>query len=178
MLKLTISVPPKADFIEHPEILLDAWRGGLEVLIKRHLLERNRSRPSRAPMPKSSYYADAASAVTSAIVGSAAEVTIDHAGIALHYYGGIVLPTNGRKALAIPKNPAVHDAKPSEIDPSRKLLALIWPKGKTAGVLRHKDTNEIYYLLVKKATIHADENVLPSKGALLEAANNAMESIL
>ena len=31
----------------------------------------------------------------------------------------------GAKALAIPKNPAVHDQKPSEMDPSRQILKLV-----------------------------------------------------
>lgn len=84
----------------------------------------------------------------------------------------------GAKALAIPKHPAVHDQKPSEMDPSRQILKLIWPKGKSAGTLRHKDSGEVYFLLVSKANIPADRSVLPTEAAMQDAATKAMESII
>ena len=81
----------------------------------------------------------------------------------------------GAKALAIPKHPAVHDQKPSEMDPSHQILKLICPKGSSAGTLRHKDSGEIYYLLVSKANIPADRSVLPTEAAMHEAATKVME---
>lgn len=80
----------------------------------------------------------------------------------------------GAKALAIPKHPAVHNQKPSEMDPSRQILKLIWPKGKSAGTLRHKDSGEVYFLLVSKANIPADRSVLPTEAAMQDAATKAM----
>ena len=173
-----IYISPAVDVLPPDEELADMARSGIEELVKNHLLARNDSRPSRGTMPNSSYYAHAAETVSSSVNGNMAEVTINQRGVALHYYGGIVLPTNGRKALAIPKHPAVHDQKPSEMDPSRQILKLIWPKGKSAGTLRHKDSGEIYYLLVSKAKIPADPSVLPTDSAMYEAATKAMESIL
>ncbi len=175
-MKLTI-VPP-IDALPADEELADMARSGIEELFKNHLLARNDSRPSRGTMPKSSFYAHAAESVTSSIDGNVAEITIGQKGVALHYYGGVILPTNGRKALAIPKHPAVHDEKPSTFDPSRQILALVWQKGKSAGVLKHKETNEVYFLLIPRATIPADETVLPTESATYEAAAKAMESIL
>ena len=175
-MKLTI-VPP-IDALPADEELADKARSGIEELFKNHLLTRNNSRPTRGAMPKSNFYADAAESVTSSIDGNIAEITIGQKGVALHYYGGIILPTNGRKALAIPKHPAVHDEKPSAFDPSRQILALVWGKGKSAGVLKHKETNEVYFLLIPRATIPADETVLPTESATYEAATQAMESIL
>lgn len=174
---LKIHISPAVDVLPPAEELADAGRSGVEVLVKNHLIARNGSRPQRGAMPKTNFYDDAARSVTSRVNGNKAEVTINQVGVALHYYGGIVLPTNGRKALAIPKHPAVHDEKPSGMDPSRQILKLIWPKGKSAGTLRHKDSGEIYYLLVSKANIPADRSVLPTEAAMHEAAVNAMESI-
>jgi hypothetical protein len=175
---LKIHISPAVDVLPPAEELADAGRYGIEVLVKNHLIARNGSRPQRGAMPKSNFYANAARSVTSSVNGNKAEVTINQLGVALHYYGGIVLPTNGRKALAIPKHPAVHDQKPSEMDPSRQILKLIWPKGSSAGTLRHKDSGEVYFLLVSKANIPADRSVLPTEAAMQDAATKAMESII
>ena len=174
---VTIHIDVPRDVLPSAEELADAGRQGMEVLVKEHLLARNESRPKRGLMPKSNYYADAAKAVTSTVSGKRAEVVIDQTGISLHYYGGIVLPTKGR-ALAIPKHPAVHDQKPSEMDPARRLLQCVWPKGKNIGVLKNKATDEIYYLLIKKASIPADKTVIPTEEALHEAAKKAINSII
>ena len=97
------------------------------------------------------------------------EVGAEADGAALHYYGGIVYPKQGKKALAIPVNPAVWDRKPSEFDPDRSRLSLAWPKGATAGTLRDKKTDEVYYLLVAKATMKADPTVLPDDNTIASA---------
>lgn len=175
---LKIHISPAVDVLPPAEELADAGRFGIEVLVKNHLLARNDSRSSRGTMPKSSYYAHAAESVSSSVKGNKAEVTINQRGVALHYYGGIVLPTNGRKALAIPKHPAVHDEKPSTFDPSRQILKLIWPKGSSSGTLRHKNSGEVYFLLISKANIPADRSVLPTEAAMHEAATKNMESII
>lgn len=176
-MKLKLNIVTPVDVLPPADELADAARYGIEVLIKNHLRSRNDSRPPRGLMPKTNYYADAAESVTSAAKNNQVEVTISQEGIALHYYGGTILPVKG-KALAIPKHPAIYDQKPSEFDPSRMILNCVWPKGKTAGTLRHKKTGEIYYLLLPKANIPADETVLPPKDEMLSAANKAMESII
>ena len=176
-MKLKLNLISAADTLPPVEELADAARYGVEVLIKNHLRSRNNSRPPRGLMPKTNYYADAAESVTSATKNNQVEVTISQEGIALHYYGGRILPFKG-KALAIPKHPTVYDQKPSEFDPSRMILNCVWPKGRTAGTLRHKESGEILYLLIPRANIPADRTVLPNETDITAAANNAMESII
>lgn len=176
-MNLKFTIPTVDDLLPRAEELADAWRFGIEVLIKKHLIARDESRPPNGLMPKSGFYANAAGAVRSSSSGNKAVVEIDQKGVALHFYGGIILPTNGHKALSIPKHPAVHDKKPSEFDPSRQILSLVWPKGNSAGTLRHKESGAVYYLLIPKATIPADPSVLPSEAEMLDAADKAMESI-
>lgn len=176
-MKLKLTFHPPASLLPPAEELADAGRFGIEALLRRHLRERHDSRPPRGAMPRSSYWDEAASSVRSSVSGNSALIWIDQVGVALHFYGGIVLPTNGRKSLAIPKHPAVHDEKPSAFDPSRQILSLVWPKGKKAGTLRHKQSGAVYYLLVPRAKIRPDETVLPTEEKMLDAASKAMESI-
>ena len=53
-----------------------------------------------------------------------------------------------------------------------------WPKGKTAGTLRDKETDEVVYLLVPKATIPEDKTILPTESEMESAGMAAMEAIL
>ena len=158
--------------------LAEAGAAGMMDLIYSHLIRRNTSAKHRAGMPKSDYWADAADSMQVTANGNVGVVTIDKEGAALHYYGGIVYPTGGHKALAIPVHPAVWDQRPAEFDPSREKLSLVWPKGHNNGTLRDKETDEPYYILVAHATIPADRSVLPDDDALSDAARAAMESIL
>ena len=95
-------------------------------------------------------------------------------GAALHYYGGIVYPTGGRKALAIPLAAEVAGMRPSEWSGfshgdeagDDDILQLFWPKNSSHGFLKHRDTGELLYLLISKAAIKADPSVLPDAAAL------------
>ena len=124
------------------------------------------------------YYGDAASGVTTEVNGSRAVVTIHKEGVALHYYGGVVYPTDGHKALAIPKSIQGAGKRPAEADPDRTKFALVWPKGKTTGTLRDKESGEVVYLLVPKATIPEDKTILPTESEMESAGMAAMEAIL
>ena len=79
--------------------LAEAGARGMMNLIYSHLIRRNASTTRRAGMPKSDYWADAADSMTVTASGNTGVVTIDKEGAALHYYGGIVYPTGGKKAL-------------------------------------------------------------------------------
>ena len=158
--------------------LAEAGARGMMNLIYSHLIRRNSTSRHRAGMPKSDYWADAADSMTVAADGNVGVVTIDKEGAALHFYGGIIYPTGGKKALAMPVHPAVWDSDPKEFDPSREKLSLVWPKGENTGTLRDKETGEPYYLLMAHATIRADRSVLPEEGALQDAALAAMEGVL
>lgn len=168
-MKLKLNVISAADTLPPVEELADAARYGVEVLIKNHLRSRNNSRPPRGLMPKTNYYADAAESVTSATKNNQVEVTISQEGIALHYYGGTVLPK--KKALAIPLSPIVAGIWPSEAPGN---LDLFWPKNSSHGFLKDSNSSEILYLLVPKATIRADKNVLPTDEEFYSAAQEAI----
>ena len=171
---LRVTVP--ADIIPSPGELAQAAGRGVSNAVKRHLVERD-SRGRSDGLPRTGYYGDAASGVTTETSGKTALVTIHKEGVALHYYGGVVYPTDA-KALAIPKSPATAGKRPKEFDPDRAKLALVWPKGAKAGTLKDTETDETVYLLVSKATIKADPTVLPDESALADAAADAMAAII
>lgn len=177
-MRLSLRVPRNADLPPPRRELLEAAGRGVSNAVKRHLVAKDASTPLRGDMPKTGYYGEAAGSVTTEMEGEIAVVSIPKEGMALHYYGGVVYPTDGHKALAIPKAAAVAGKRPAEADPSRQKLALVWPKGEKTGTLRDKESGEVVYLLVAKATIPKDETVLPTDAAMYDAANTAMEAIL
>ena len=174
-LDLKITVPD--DILASDHELAQAAGRGVSNAVKRHLVERD-ARGRSDGLPRTGYYGDAAGGVTTEVSGSRAVVTIHKEGVALHYYGGVVYPTDGHKALAIPKVAAVAGKRPAEADPDRSKFALVWPKGKTAGTLRDKETDEVVYLLVPKATIPEDKTILPTEDEMQSAGMAAMEAIL
>ncbi len=164
------------DLLPPAHELAQAAGRGVSNAVKRHLVERD-ARGRTDGLPRTGYWGDAASGVTTDVTGNRAVITIHKEGAALHYYGGVVYPTDA-KALAIPKSPATAGKRPSEYDPDRAKLALVWPKGEKTGTLRDKETDEVVYLLVGKATIKEDKTVLPTESELEAAGMAAMEAIL
>ena len=174
-LDLKITVP--ADILASDHELAQAAGRGVSNAVKRHLVERD-SRGRSDGLPRTGYYGDAASGVTTEVSGSRALVTIHKEGVALHYYGGVVYPTSGHKALAIPKSIQGAGKRPAEADPDHTKFALVWPKGEKTGTLRDKETDEVVYLLVSKATIPEDKTILPTESEMESAGTAAMEAIL
>lgn len=178
-MKFTLTLEtPLADVIPSERVLAQAAGRGVSNVVKRHLAQRDANGAPRDGMPRTGYWGDAANSVTVSMDGDTAIVSVTKEGAALHYYGGVVYPTGGRKALAIPKSPKTAGRRPAEIDPMRTRFALVWPKGHTAGTLRDRKTGEIAYLLVAKATIKADKTVLPTESEMIAAGTAAMESII
>ena len=173
-LNLKITVP--ADILASDHELAQAAGRGVSNAVKRHLVERD-ARGRSDGLPRTGYYGDAASGVTTEVSGSRAVVTIHKEGVALHYYGGVVYPTDA-KALAIPKSPATAGKRPAEADPDHTKFALVWPKGETTGTLRDKETDEVVYLLVSKAKIKEDKTVLPTDAELEAAGMSAAETLI
>ena len=185
---LTITIPPAQlrDVMPSEQELAQAAGRAVSNIVKRQLVERDQSGRSDG-LPRTGYYGDAASGVTTemsgktaliTIPGKTALITIHKEGVALHYYGGVVYPTSGHKALAIPKSIQGAGKRPAEADPDRTKFALVWPKGKTTGTLRDKETDEVVYLLVPKATIPEDKTILPTEDEMKSAGMAAMEAIL
>lgn len=174
-LDLKITVPP--DILASDRELAQAAGRGVSNAVKRHLVQRD-TRGRSDGLPRTGYYGDAAGGVTTDMNGNTAVVTIHKEGVALHYFGGVVYPTAGHKALAIPRSSATAGKRPAEFDPERQKLALVWPKDATTGTLRDKESGEVVYLLVTKATIPQDQTVLPTESEMASAGISAMESIL
>ena len=174
-LDLKITVP--SDILASDRELAQAAGRGVSNAVKAHLVDRD-GRGRSDGLPRTGYYGDAASGVTTEVSGSRAVVTIHKEGVALHYYGGVVYPTDGHKALAIPKSIQGAGKRPAEADPDRTKFALVWPKGEKTGTLRDKETDEVVYLLVPKATIPEDKTILPTEDEMKSAGMAAMEAIL
>ena len=174
-LDLKITVP--ADILASDHELAQAAGRAVSNIVKRQLVERDQSGRSDG-LPRTGYYGDAASGVTTEVSGNRAVVTIHKEGVALHYYGGVVYPTTGHKALAIPKSIQGAGKRPAEADPDHTKFALVWPKGEKTGTLRDKETDEVVYLLVSKATIPEDKTILPTEDEMKSAGMAAMEAIL
>lgn len=173
---LTFKIRPE-DILPPAQKLAQAAGRGISNAVKRNLIERDR-RGRADGLPRSGYYGEAAGGVTTNISGNLATIAIHKEGIALHYFGGVVYPTDGHKALAIPKSPISAGKRPAEFDPYREKLALVWPRGESSGTLRDRKTGDVVYLLVAKATIPPDEGVLPADQELIEAAESAMEALI
>ena len=162
-----------SEFLPSTQTLAEAAAAGLRNIVTAHLDGKNDRAKHREGFPRSGYYTEAADSVQAKMLNDhAAVVSIQKEGIFLHYVGGVIYPKPPRKYLAIPVNPAVWDQNPSEYDPSREKLH---PVG---GKLRDQETDEIYYQLVKSATIKADPDVLPSDAAMYDAMFAAMEGVL
>lgn len=152
--------------------LADAAALGVADCVSEHLRKKNlTTKPNRFGMPKSNYYGEASEAVRTAVKGETlAEVSVDYPGIALHYEGGTVRPK--KKALAIPVSPSVAGIWPSEAGAfsSGEGTSLFWPKNSRHGFIKDNASGELLWLLVPKATIPADPDVLPTDAEMLDAA--------
>jgi len=107
-------------------------------------------------------------------------------GVALHLHGGTVRPTKtseitGRpiKFLTIPKVAAAHGKTVAML---RALGVDLYPgRGgllRQTGASRDPKGDQMWFALARSATMKADPTVIPSAGALAEAAGEAaMEAI-
>lgn len=179
-LTLTLKTPP-GDIMPSARELAQAAGEGIRDCIRQHLTDRSlHTEPNRHGLPHSNYWHKAANTVkVEPQGGSKTIVSIGPEnddpnepgqGVALHYYGGVVYPTGGRKALAIPISTEVAGKNPREVNKLTDGIALVWPKNSAHGFLKDENTNELLWLLVPKATIKADKTVLPTDDELVEAA--------
>lgn len=176
MLGLVYNVKVPEDLVISEQEAAEAAALGVSELVIQHLRDKNDASPPPDGFPKTDYYADAADSVTTQVSGGKAVVSIEKEGVALHYYGGTVLPK--KKALAIPIDPSVAGIWPSEYGGE---MFVVWPKGKNSGLLVGSDANDAdkigkaLYRLVYKATIPSDRTVLPEDADIEKAASDAIE---
>ena len=180
-MELTLTLPAET-LVPDLETAAGITAFALEDCVREHLRRKNNGTQQRDGFPKTNYYAKASNDVTGTSSGAVATVTVGGVpGIALHYYGGTVLPKPGKKALAIPISPTVAGIWPSEASgfatggsDDEGLYAMIWPKGSDHGFIKDTETGDLLWKLVPKATIPADPTVLPTDDEMLGAANEAI----
>ena len=186
-LDLKITVPD--DILASDHELAQAAGEGVRDCIRQHLTDRSlHTEPNRHGLPHSGYWHKAANTVKiDAVSGSVATISIGAEddnpkspgqGVALHYYGGVVYPTGGRKALAIPISTEVAGMNPREVNKLTGGIALVWPKNSGHGFLKDENTNELLWLLIPKATIKADPTVLPTDDKMRDAAMDMINSYI
>ena len=180
-LRLSIKPEDVRDAMPPDRVLLDAAARGMVVCVRRHLREKNDRTPPKDGFLKSNYYAEAASTARAAVADGVAVVEVGPddpngpgSGIALHYYGGTVYPK--KKALAIPIDPVVAGIWPSSAEGDLGFIPSKDPAN--VGFLTNPDTGAVLWLLVPKATIPADPDVLPTDDEILTAAENAVLPLL
>lgn len=167
MLTLKIKDPEK--LLPGEREIVEAARRGVEVLVIEHLRRKNDSTSPKPGFPKSNYYANAAKDVASSVSGSKATVEINHPGVALHFFGGTVLPK--KKALAIPLEGIVWDVWPSEYQGE---LHPVKDKKTGKAYLVDDSLGLALYELVPKVAIPSDPSVLPTDEEILTAAEAAV----
>jgi len=188
---LTIKIPERdlRDVMPSERELAQAAGEGVRDCIRQHLTDRSQhTEPNRHGLPHSGYWHKAANTVKiNAVSGSVATISIGAEddnpkspgqGVALHYYGGVVYPTGGRKALAIPISPEVARDNPRTVNAITGGIALVWPKNSGHGFLKDENTNELLWLLIPKATIKADPTVLPTDDKMCDAAMDMIYSYI
>lgn len=179
-MRLHLSIKDAEGVLPEDRVLAEAAARGLEVLIRRHLRRKVPASSRRAGFPPSGYWASAAETVEAHAAGKTAVAEVGKEGANLHYEGGTIRPTGGKKALAIPIDPSVATIWPSEYagcstgGSDDDATAIFWPRGSSHGFIKDTETGDLLWLLVPKATIRADKTVLPSDEDLLGAAEDAI----
>jgi hypothetical protein len=162
--------------------------GGISLLIKAHLGGLDSSRPNKIGGKRTHFYYAAAKNISYESTHDGALVHIHQKGIALHYYGGVIKPTGGRKFLTIPVDPESYGRRAGEFNN----LEIAWGrtgggKPRPIGLVTKNDYDQKtrgkgkksaskgvipgkwMYALVLSATIPEDKSVIPSDD-LMQAA--------
>lgn len=170
---------------------------GVRRLLMDYLGGLDASHANKIGGKRTHYYADAARNTSYDITSDGADVKTHQIGIALHYYGGIVKPTGGRRFLTIPVDPSAYGRRAGEFDN----LDIAWGrtqggKPRPIGLVtknewayqtkknRKSGVKEVVsaswsagkwmYALVYSATIPADKDILPAEDSIQLAALTAI----
>lgn len=141
-------------------------------VVRRHLLERNRSKPNKLGGRRTEFYRRAANATIYRSTGSDVQVVIAWTGIAYQYYGGTITAKKS-KYLTIPARAQAHGKRAREF---KDLHFQPIKKGKS-GLLADSDGN-VFFWLVKSVSKQADKSVLPPFATILQAVSKAISSHL
>lgn len=179
--------------------LHDNMAMGVEHALRSHLESAGYvGRVNRLGGQTTGFWKQASNSVSSVAGESEATVSMPHRGAALRYFGGTVVPRE-KKALSVPVHPSGHGVYARQYPGT---LAFI-PAGRAFGdgrrvgylvrgeeYVRTRGPNkglpgvrplpggEMIYVLLRSTTHEPDPNVLPSQGAMRQAAADAGEAYL
>lgn len=180
----------------HRQELHENMAGGVETLVRKHLLERD-----GAKSPNTGFYGKAARSVESSATDERGEVRIPHRGMALRYYGsgglpgGVVRPTE-MKNLALPTaNVPVRGGermRPGEFEDLAWLPAKKTARPNVTGYLVEgirldkqnerriapKPDGKLMFVLMAETKHNPDATVLPAEEEMHGAARMAAEDFL
>ena len=169
---------------------------GVRSLLMDHLKDVDSSHVNKLGGRRTHYFEGAAKSVSFDTTEEGVNVSVKQTGIALHYYGGIVKPTGGRRFLTIPVDPEAYGKRAGEFNN----LEIAWGLDKTGkrrpiGLVSRTETvtkerknkktgktktvtkyipGKWLFALVYSATIPEDKSILPDNDAIQEAALTAI----
>jgi hypothetical protein len=169
-----------------------AGRAGVNVL-RDHLFDLDRTRRNSMGGRRSHFFAHAGRATNYSLVTAGVSLNINHAGIALRYFGGTVRPVNSR-LLAIPADKSTHGTRPREhnnlvlvmfgdsgigalMERSHSEIS-IGKKGVTRGRTVRGRNRAIKFWLVPETEHDPDPTVLPTTGELLDGIREPVHAYI
>lgn len=153
------------DYLGSTPVQEAAARGAANV-VQDHFVELDK-KGNKLGGKRTHYWGEARNSVNVISDSEGSRVNISKVGVALHYYGGTVVPTK-KKALTIPVRAEYHGYRAGEFDLH---FVPAWGSGGGNHIGNLVDEEGLVaYLLVKKTEHAPDANVLPSQEAMIEAS--------
>lgn len=175
-------------WLQEPETALKPMREAaaraMSVALVKHFRAKNRKEPNARGWKRSNYWSQVADSVTTRVEGNAAIAEIRKEGVRLHWLGGVVKPSPGHKALAIPADPEVYGVWPSEWNGKSKKDKpfMVWREGEKTGFLAVKGSDpehpRVLWWLTGATHHQADETTLPDTDTLAKSVQRACKGVL
>lgn len=156
-----------------------------QTIFRSHFRSREADSPNKKGWPRQHFWSGVAKVTaldSSQTTDSKAVVAISSPAFAAKVHGATILPTGGRRMLAIPMRAEAYGVRPSSgIIPGLVLLG-----GKSGGALYLGKRAEggfknlmLYFRLVPRVTVRADSRALPSvahvESELMKTASSFLE---
>ena len=138
--------------------------------LKAHFFKLDDERANKMGGKRTNFYGQAARGVQQPQMESDGfSVSINQVGIAQRYFGGTIVPTEGKKYLTIPANAEAYGRRAGEFAD----LKVMFGKGRRpVGLYQgaNQKTAVVMFWLVKSVTQAADSSVIPDGDTLLGPA--------
>lgn len=152
-----------------------AMANGGRIVVQDHFAKFAMGNRNRFGRP-STFWRRMRGATRAESTASAAAVVMERE-VALRRFGGTIRPTGPRKALTIPVSPRAYNRKAASFDglffvkPKKNGNVFLARKGRKGAI-------ELMYLLLPKATIKPNPDVLPTDVQLTDAVKEAATQFL